>query len=146
MCGRLVGFGLDLGAGRPAARRAESRAEKQRRTAGADCRAAADAQADRSVEERVDLLHACFYGNELRAALDDETRVEPVALVHLERQAAEITKTFLPYEEKRSTLALELANRWDDVHRCGRRGDVAVPALGQHTDEVLAELGDAPGD
>ena len=28
----------------------------------------------------------------------------------------------------------------------GRRDDVSVPALGQHTEEVLAGLGDAPGD
>ena len=81
----------------------------------------------RPVEQRVDLLHARLDRDELGAALDDEARVEPVALVHLEREAAEVAKPLLAHLEQRLALALELASGWDDVR--GRAATSPVSTL-----------------
>ena len=75
----------------------------------------------RPVEQRVDLLDACLDRDELGAALDDEPRVEPVALVHLERKPAEVAQSLFAHLEQRLALALELTRRRNDVPGRGRR-------------------------
>jgi hypothetical protein len=52
--------------------------------------------------------------DQLGAALQDEILAEPVAAVHLEREAAQIAKSFLAHAEQRFPLAPQLA--------CGRGG------------------------
>ena len=93
------------------------RSEEDRRAADADGAATASPDERASVEERVDLLHACLDRDELGAALDDEPGVEPVALVHLEREPAEVAQSLFAHLEERLALALELARRRDDVRR-----------------------------
>ena len=70
-----------------------------------------------SVEQRVDLLDARLDRDELGASLDDETGVEAVALVHLERQAAKVAEALLADFEEGLPLALQLARRRNDVCR-----------------------------
>ena len=62
-------------------------------------------------------LHPRLDCHELRAALDDQTCVEAVALVHLEREPAEVAQPLLAHLEQRLPLALELARRRRDVRR-----------------------------
>ena len=90
---------------------AETRAEKERRAADAHALPASAGRRRASVEQGVDLLHPRLDGDELGAALDDEAGVEAVALVHLERESAQVAEPVLAQLEKRLALALQLPRR-----------------------------------
>ena len=70
---------------------AEARPEEDRRPADADGAASAAPDTGGPVEQRVDLLHPRLDRDKLGAPLHDEAGAEPVALVHLEREAPEIS-------------------------------------------------------
>ena len=92
-------------------------AEKKRSTADAYGSSASATEARRPVEQSVDLLNPNLDRDELGAALDDESRAEPVALVHLEGKSAQIAESLFAHLEKRLALPLQLPHRWDDVPR-----------------------------
>ena len=95
----------------------------------------------RAVEQRVDLLDAGLDCDELGAALDDEPRIETVALVHLEREPAEVAQPLLANLEQRLPLALELAGGRNDVSRRpssrSRAARSRPPRLELEDDETL---------
>ena len=77
-------------------------------------------------------MNAGFDGDELCAALDDETRVEAISLVHLESQSTEIAQPFLAHQEQRLAFASKLpgCRRGDGRHRLA--GRPAVFSLSRH--------------
>src|SRR5262249_60192165 len=98
-----------------AAGRAEASSEEDGRTADAEGAGPSSPYARGSVEQRVDLLDARLDRDELRAALDDEAGIEPVALVHLEREASEVAQALLPNLEQGLPLSSQLTRRRNDV-------------------------------
>jgi hypothetical protein len=107
--------------------------EKEWRSADADRSAASGSEAHGAVEKRVDLLHTSFDSDELRAAFDHEPRVEAVALVHLEREAAEVAQALFANEEQSLSLPLQLPDRWHDVPAAtGSAGSACTSSLCRH--------------
>src|SRR4029450_2914199 len=117
---------LRAAAERATTRRAVARVEQDRRAADADGAAPAAADPGCAVQERVDLLDAGLDRDELGAALDDHPGIDPVALVHLEREASEIAEPLLANLEQSLALALELAGGRNDVPAGRARGCVLL--------------------
>ena len=75
-------------------------------------------------ERTVELLDPLFDADELRALLEEELRLQPVALVHLEHQPAEIADPVLTRADERTPFPPHLAGRRRAalLGRRGRRG------------------------
>jgi len=115
-------------------------AEKKGSTADAHGSSAPATETRRAVEQSVDLLNTNLDRYELGAALDNESRAEPVALVHLEGKSAQVTESLLTHLEERLALPLQLSHRWNDVPRPWKTGRLqAAHAFRSRHDRTLDE-------
>lgn len=125
---RLLVSGLRwrAAADRTSTRGAEVCSEKQWRTADADRPTPASPELRCAVEEGIDLVHPCLDGDELRAPLDHEAGAEPIALVHLQCETAQVTEALFAHLKEGLALLLQLSRGRRHVRRPGQAGGLCT--------------------